>query len=182
MADSPAMSSSVRLRLLVSFAMLPVFDALLGYLAFPLVFRLGDQGTALLVDERQAARAFGLFAGMLGLLVTVAGAIPVVFWLMRRGRLSLAQLLIAGLILGNAPFAVYLAVSIAAAVTHVLMGTISEHLAPVSALIAGGLRVITIGSAFGTASAALFWLTGVSGLSNSQLTSAAPVSRTPHCQ
>jgi hypothetical protein len=164
MTVRPERSSPVRWRVLTAFAILPILQALVAFVAFPLVWRLGDHGASQPVDWGEAAREFAIVTGLLGIFVTVAGAVPVVYWLMRWRRVSLARLLLAGLILGNVPFALYLVVLILpATISHLAMGTLSQHLVPVSALLAGALRVILIGSIFGVISAAAFWLMAILG-------------------
>jgi hypothetical protein len=158
------MSSPGRWRLLGAFAALPVVQALVAFVVFPLVWRLGGHDGFLPVDPDKTARDFAVLTGLLGLLLTFAGAVPVVDWLMRRGRVSLAQLLLVGLLLGNAPFALYVvALVLPATISHVAMGTMSQHWLPVSELLAGTLRVTLIGSAFGTISALVFWAIAILG-------------------
>ncbi|CAN5863499.1 hypothetical protein BH18ACI5_BH18ACI5_20920 [soil metagenome] len=48
-------------------------------------------------------------------------------------------------------------------VGHIAAGTLSQHLAPVSSLLAGAARVIFIGTALGAVSAAAFWFAGIYG-------------------
>ena len=152
-----------RARLLAAFAILPPIQALVAYSAFPVVWYIGGHGDARPTDQAQTARAFALLTGLLGVLVTVAGAIPVVFWLMKRGRLSVGQLLVAGVALGNTPFAFYvLCLILPATMAHLAAGTMSDHILPASELLLGGLRAILIGSTFGALSAAIVWVVGVS--------------------
>ena len=99
-------------RLLASLAILPVVDALVGFVAFPTVLQLGPQ----------QAVAFAVLAGILGLLVMI-------------------------------PFAL----------GHLAMGTLSEHLIPVSALLAGALFPVGIGSCMGMISAVVFWFVAIYG-------------------
>ena len=170
MTVRPERSSPVRWRVLTAFAILPILQALVAFVAFPLVWRLGDHGASQPVDWGEAAREFAIVTGLIGMFVTVAGAVPVVHWLMRRGRVSLARFLVAGLVLGNVPFALYLVVLILpATMSHLVMGTLSQHLVPVSALLAGALRAILIGSIFGVIAAAAFWFIAILG------TDAAPL-------
>ena len=152
-----------RWRLLIAFAVLPPFDALLAFVGFPAVWWLGDHGASRLLDPDQAARAFAILAGVLGILVTICGAVPVTFSLLKRGPVSLAQLLVAGVALGNAPFAAYALILLPFAILHVIEGTMSEHLVPLPDLLAGVLRAVLIGSVMGTASAVVFWLVGIRG-------------------
>ena len=147
--------------MLAAFGILPLVDALVAFAAFPAVWWLSDQGGFQLADPIEAARAFGILSGVLGLLVTLCGAVPVVFWLMRRGPLSAGQLAIAGLALGNVPFAVYLLALVPFAIGHLAAGTMSQHLIPVSELLAGTLRAVAIGSTLGVTSAIVFWFIGI---------------------
>src|SRR6266508_6601304 len=63
-----------RWRLLTGFAVLLIIQALVAYLAFPLVWWLGDHGAFRPVDPDGAARAFALMTAFLGFVMTVAGA------------------------------------------------------------------------------------------------------------
>jgi hypothetical protein len=108
------------------------------------------------------ARTFGILSGILGLIVTAAGAVPVVLWLMKRGPVSLGQLMTVGLVLGNAPFVLYVVgLVLPLTITHVIAGTMSQHLMPISDLVAGTLRALAIGSVMGTVSAIVFWMVGI---------------------
>ncbi len=159
-------------RLWAAFAVLPFVDALAGFLGFPLVWYTGGHTGQQLHDAAQAARAFGLVAGLLGLVVTLGGAVPAVFWLMKRGPVTLSQLIAAGLILGNIPFVSYVFRLVWSLSLMALNGEpISRHLAPIPDLIAGTLRALAIGSTFGTLSAGVFWFVGIRG--DARLTSAA---------
>ena len=116
-------------------------NAAVAYLCFPLVWAMrGHPGH--LADPAKAAFGFALISGVLGLLVTWAGAVPLVAWLAKRGPISLPTALVAGLLLGNAPFgAGLIGLVVPATMAHVINGTMSEHLAPLSELIAGTIRV-----------------------------------------
>jgi hypothetical protein len=146
-------------RLLAAFAVLPVADALIAFFAFPAVWRLS--GEFQLADSFQAARTVAVVAGVLGLLVTLSGGVPVVFWLMKRGPVSFEQILIAGVALGNAPFVVFVLALIPFAILHLTEGTMSQHLSPLSELLAGTVRAIGMGSVMGMASAVVFWFLGI---------------------
>jgi hypothetical protein len=151
----------VRGRLLAAFALMPLVDAALGYLGFPLVWALVKDGAA--TADPHAAIVFATLAGILGVLVTLCGALPVVSWLMRRGPVPYTQVLLAGLALGNAPFAVYVAMLLPFTVLHLASGTLWDRLIPLSALAAGTLRALAIGSAMGMLSATVFWFVGLRG-------------------
>jgi hypothetical protein len=148
-------------RLLSAFAVLPLVDALMAFVAYPALWWLPTTAVFQPPDAAQAARGFAILAGVLGLLVTTCGAVPVVYWLMKRGPVSLAQLALAGLALGNMPFAIYAAAMIPFAIGHLVAGTMSQHLAHVSELLAGVVRALVIGSVLGVVSAVVFWLIGV---------------------
>lgn len=150
-------------RLWLAFAALPVVNAIVGFCAFPLVWRLGNHGAFRPMDSSQAAAGFALLAGALGLVVTLFGALPVVMRLVRRGDVSLRSLAAAGLLLGNVPFALYVALILPFAIVRLIDGTLSEHLLPASELVAGTLRALLIGSVFGVISAVVFWLLAFRG-------------------
>jgi hypothetical protein len=148
-------------RLWAAFAVLPFVDALVGFVGFPLVWYMGGHDGRP-ADPEQAARSFALLSGFLGLVVTIGGAVPAVLWLRKRGPVSLWQLIAAGLILGNVPFLFYMIrFVLPAALTHLVAGTMSQHLVPVSDLLAGVLRVLAIGSVMGALSALVFWFLAI---------------------
>jgi hypothetical protein len=156
---NPAAAHSYRVW--VAFALLPFADALIGYLGFPLVWYMGGH-SGQLVDPEGAARGLGIVAGVLGLLTTLAGAVPIVIWLLQRGPVSLAQLLGVGVLLGNGPFLLYVVgLVLPATVMHLANGTMADHLSPLSELIAGTLRAIAVGSVIGAWSALVFWFVGI---------------------
>jgi hypothetical protein len=152
-----------RWRLLAAFAILPAVDAVVAFVSFPAVWHFGRHGGFRPFDPTQAALAFAALAGTIGLLVTLSGAIPLVHWLLKRGPVSLVQILIAGLALGNVPFAVYVLSLIPFALLHLAFGTLSQHLIPVSELLAALPLPIGIGSCMGVISAAVFWFAAIQG-------------------
>jgi hypothetical protein len=156
-------STHGRWHLLAAFALLPVVDAVVAFLAFPAVWAYGPDRGFRPSDPGQAALVFAMVAGVMGLLVTLSGAMPVVFWLIKRGPVSFRQLLIAGVALGNLPFAVYVATLIPYAVLHLAFGTLSEHLIPVSALLAAVPLPLAVGSCMGLISAVVFWFAAIQG-------------------
>jgi hypothetical protein len=156
-------SSPGKWRLLSAFAILPVVDALVAYFAFPIVWQLGRHGGFRPVDPTKPALAFAVLAGLSGLFVTLSGAIPVVFWLIRRGAVSFQQILTAGLALGNALFVVYVLALIPYALLHLAFGTLSDHLIPVSELLVSALLPLGIGSCMGMMSAVVFWFAAIRG-------------------
>jgi hypothetical protein len=154
-------ASPFTLRLWLAFAALPPVNAALAYLGFPLVWAMGGH-SGRLTDPAGAAFGFALISGVFGFIVTWAGAVPLVAWLAKRGAVSFRQTLVAGVVLGNAPFGAYVLVLVLpATVRHLVMGTMSQHLMPLSDVVTGTLRALLIGSAMGAASGAVLWFAGI---------------------
>jgi hypothetical protein len=87
-----ATASPGKWRVLTAFAVLPVVNAVLAFIGFPIIWWLGGHGGFQPLDSGQAAGGFAMLVGVLGLLVTMSGAMPVVFWLMKRGPVSFRQI------------------------------------------------------------------------------------------
>ena len=151
-----------RWRLLVGLAILPVFDALLGYILFPVWWSLRDEPAGL-ADSNQGAVPFAAMFGLMGLFVTVTAVLPVVFWLRKSGPLTIRRLIVAGAVVGNLPLTVVTAATIALALAHLATGTLQDHLSSPSELLAAWLRIILLGSFAGAVSGAFFWLVALSG-------------------
>lgn len=151
-------SKRSRWRLAAAFAVVPIVDGILAFAVFPIIWPVGAHGRVQPVDPFSEAASFGVLTGVVALLVTLAGAVPVVSWLINRRRASFANIVKAGLALGNAPFAVYALAAAYFALLHLIGGTMSQHLVPLSSLLAGTLRVIGLGSGLGVAGAVVFWL------------------------
>ena len=147
-----------RWRFVAAVVAIPLFDALLAYVGFPVVWWLGDHGASRPVSPQQAAQAFGTLAGAIGLLVMITAAVPVTIRLIRHGQTSIHHFAVAGVVLGNLPFAVYFWVVLLFTFLHLLNGTLAEHLSSTAELIAGGLRAVFIGSVMGASSGVMFWL------------------------
>jgi hypothetical protein len=159
---APIGSKIGRLRLLAALVALPPVDALLGYLAFPIVWWLGDHGAFRPIASDGMALWSATVAGALGLFITITAALPVTWWLIRRGHTSAPSFALAGVVLGNVPFAAYLCFILRATLEHLVAGTLGNHLSPAAELLAGGLRVVVIGSTMGAASGVMFWFIAVS--------------------
>jgi hypothetical protein len=94
-----------------------------------------------------------------GLFVDVGAA--VVFWLIRRGQVVHADPdRRPGL--GNS-FAIYALALIPYALLHLAFGTLSQHLVPVSELLASTPLPLAIGSGIGMISAVVFWVLAIRG-------------------
>ena len=145
-------------RFLAAVAAVPLFDGLLAYWAFPIVWWLGDHGAYRPASPGEPDRIFGTLAGVLGFLVMITAALPVTVHLGRRGWTSIRHFAAAGAVLGNLPFAVYLCVILLFTLVHLFQGTLIDHLLPASELLLGGVRAVLIGSFMGAASGAMYWL------------------------
>jgi hypothetical protein len=151
-------------RLLLAIGLMPVVNTLLAFVVFPTVRILRERAEfQVVVGTDHGSYVLAVLTGVVAVMVTVAGAVPVFYSLVKRGPVSLKQTLLAGLALGNAPFVVITLFTIMFALMHVAAGTISEHLAPLPDLIAGNLFLIAVGSFFGVASAAVFWTVAILG-------------------
>ena len=148
-----------RWRLLAGFAVLPPAQWVVGYLGFPVVWWLGDNRAFQRMGDD--ALRFAMFTAILGIGLTMF-AVPVVWCLRRLNLISLGSLLLAGLLIGNVPFGFFVfGLVVPATIQHVAAGTMSDHLVPVSSLVAGTLRALLIGSTVGLISSALFWLIAI---------------------
>lgn len=149
-------------RLVVAFSVLPPLCGLIAFLVYAPLWSLTGA-----FDERYDPAAFAprvaVLAGVLGVAVTVAGAVPVVSSLRGRKAASWSNLLKAGVILGNAPFLLYALMALVFTVMHWFAGTLQDHLSPASELLLAGVRMIALGSILGTVSAHVFWSIGIAG-------------------
>jgi len=174
MNSSAAYASPGGVRLLLAFALMPVINALMAFVAFPTMQALRERGEFdVVVGSDHGAYILAVLTGLTAAIVTIAGAVPAFYTLVKRGPVSLKQTLLAGLALGNAPFVVITLVTMMFALMHVAAGTISDHLAPLPDLIAANLALIAIGSFFGVVSAAIFWAIAILGTEVSSSTPTA---------
>ena len=148
----------IRWRFAAAVVTVPLVDALLMYLGYPIVWWLGNHGSAQVVSPEDPALAFAIWGIVFGFLVMVTAGVPLAIWLIQRGHTSIEHFILAGIALGNLPFVVYLAFVISATVRHVIGGTLAAHLSPIPDVLMGGLRAVLIGSVMGAASGFVFWL------------------------
>ena len=173
MTSRAAHASPGGLRVLVAFALMPVINTLLAFVVFPTLRFMRERAEfRVVVGSDDGAYVIAVLTGLVAVIVTVAGAVPVFYTLLKRGPISLKQTLLAGLALGNAPFAVITLATIMFALMHVAAGTISDHLAPLPDLIAANLALIAAGSLLGVTSAAVFWAVAILGTEMSTSTPA----------
>jgi hypothetical protein len=148
-------------RLFLGFAILPGVDAILAFLVHRIVWSQGPYEGSRWGDPVDAAIAFAAGVAIVAVIVTVAGAVPTVAWLLNRGHVSLRQIVVAAVALGNAPFAI----SVAGVVLFYLVGAATS--ADVGDVLfygpIGAVRGIAIGSAMGVASGVIFWAVAIRG-------------------
>ena len=158
MAESSRWSA---LRLLAGLGLAPVVSAAVAFVAFPLVEWTHPLEVGRAVDGYQAAAGFALVVGFVAAVVTLVVALPVAAALQTRGRLTLQASLIAGLVIGNAPyFLISIWLLFAPGVNEVGYGLL------------GAVRGVAIGTVLGVSSAAAFWM--VAGPRKSQRLPASP--------
>jgi hypothetical protein len=143
-----------QVRLLIGFVVQPFAAAAIGFTIFPFVewSRRALHGGGTSGDPLRAAVGFGLAAGIVGFLVTVCGALPIVLLRLERGPLTLKQVLLSGAALGNAPLTII-----------GLLALVTGNVSAASSFWLDALRALAIGSLFGLAGSALFWAVSIRG-------------------
>ena len=155
MTQSRGLSVAQEMRLFAGFVVQPFAAAILGFTTFPLIDLSGRAlygGVA--TDPMAAAVSIALGAGFAAFFVTLCGAFPVVVWLLKRGPLTLKQILWGGVILGNVPFAII--VPLAAITSSTDAG--ATWFGPIAMV-----RALAAGAMFGLAGATLFWAISIRG-------------------
>lgn len=144
-------------RLVAAFALVPVAIGLVSFVGWwAILVRRPSVG-----DPASAAWSVAFGTSIIGTVVTVFGAVPGFIWLRRRGRLSLRSLVILGVVLGNVPLGL---IMLGVLGTHAANGTRGwETLGTAWGGLRGTARLVLLGTAYGAASAAAFWLVGVRG-------------------
>jgi len=143
------LQTAEELRLLAGFVVPPLAVSLLAYLAFPLI----DPG-GLPVDLMARTISFALDAGWAAFVVTLVLGFPIVLWLSKRGPVRLTQILACGAILGNVPYAMMWLLAVTAVTRDVDLA--DTWLGPL-----GIVRALSIGTIFGVAGAALYWVVSI---------------------
>jgi hypothetical protein len=153
---SSSLSSKDEIRLFAGLAVQPFVGAALAFLSFPLV---DYSGRALYggfpADTVDAAISFAFGVSIVALFVTVCGALPIVLYLLKRGPLTLKEVLVGGAALGNAPFILVVAGIVA---SQVARGTMSSEVGHLWYGLPGAIRSTAISSFIGLGSAAVFWV------------------------
>ena len=141
--------------MLIGFAVQPFFAALLGFVTFPALdyiahLRWGGRPG----DPWDAAMSVALGAGLVGLFVTIIGALPLLAFLLSRGPISRRQVFTSGVVLGNIPFAI-IALLVA---SHGTPGTPPMGSSQLTGDPLDLVEALAFGSFFGAACAGAFWL------------------------
>jgi hypothetical protein len=177
MIERPPSSRFQAARLLLGFAILPVANALLAFLVHRIVWSEGPYEGSQWADPVDAAIAFAAGVAIVALIMTVAGGVPTVAWLLTRGNVSLKQIIIAAVALGNAPFAI----SAAAVVLFYLVGGATST--DVGYVLfdgpVGAVRAVVIGSVMGFASGVIFWAVVLLGTGHGRRAASSESDPTP---
>jgi hypothetical protein len=126
------------MRLLTGLALQPIVTAGVAFLLFPLSggAHAAASGSGSVAD---AAIAIGFTVGLVSVPLVVFAVVPVILWLRRYGRLTVASSLVGGVVFGNVPIAI----------GWLLAGTYG----PLQTA-----RTVAYASAIGLTGAAVFWL------------------------
>ena len=141
-------------RVLVGIAVQPVVAAMLAFSTFSIVAftgRLLYGGRP--ADPVDSAISFAFGVGIVGLLVTVFAATPMLLWLQTRGPVTRRQVLACGAILGNLP-SVLIVLSLAPSRANA--GALT-NLDQLTYGLLGAIRALAFGTFMGVASATVFW-------------------------
>jgi hypothetical protein len=149
-------------RIVAAFAVVPAVVFVVARLGYPIVWYMSGHGGQV-ISPSDPATSFAGVTAIIGVLVTLFGAVPAFVWMKKRGPLSLSRTIGAGIVLGNCPTVVIAIGGFYFTLLHIVGGTISLHLSPPLDVIAGFLRISVIGSVLGAISAVVFWMVGVRG-------------------
>jgi hypothetical protein len=154
-ARSPNLSRAGALRVFLGLAVQPFVNALLAFIIFPIV---DYTGRALCggrpVDPFDAALSLALGVGIVGVVVTIFGALPALVWLRARRAVTRTRVLIGGAVLGNAPSALIVGGMLVSRLAH---GEMPRDVFDLLYGPVGAIRTIAFGTFIGVASAAVFW-------------------------
>ena len=147
-------SPRAEMRMLKGYVMLPPMCGVLAYLtvrgelALGVWFHNGQPSEQVAV---MLAFAVTIFAAPIA---TIAGAVPGVAWLIRRGRLTLPNLLLSGALFGNVPIAILMVLVLLEKIRNGTLGSVEplQLLAPV-----------LLGAWFGAWAALFFWFVSIRG-------------------
>ena len=152
-------SPNTVVRLLAGFAGAPVTAVFLALVTYDALWYSGMMSGGAPIDSIDAAASLGTGVGIIAVLMTIC-AVPLVAWLASRGPVSFGQVIVLGVALGNAPFAmIVLGIVVAHPFSEVLSGDISRFWYGFS----GAVERVVIGLISGMGSASIFWIVGIRG-------------------
>ena len=142
-------------RLLLGLVVQPFVAAALAFALFPLVEYTGRlvYGGGRPIDPVDAAPSFAIMAGVVASFVTGFIAYPGILWLLKRGPLTRAQTMIAGVVLGNVPGTVTM---LGLAARHLSRG-VTPTMENLTYGWGGAVRLVVLGSVVGLVCSAVFW-------------------------
>lgn len=149
-----AATPRAEMRMLVGYVLMPPMCGLLAYLTIRGELALGvwfHNGRPSPQAALPLAFAVTIFAAPIA---TIAGAVPGVAWLIRRGRLTLPNLLLSGVAFGNIPIVILM---VLAFLEKLRNGT------PASVEPLQVLAPVLLGAWFGAWAALFFWFVSIRG-------------------
>ena len=149
-----AATPRAEMRMLVGYVLMPPMCGLLAYLTIRGELAMGvwfHNGRPSQQVALQLALAVTIFAAPIA---TIAGAVPGVAWLIRRGRLTLPNLLLSGVAFGNIPIAILMVL----AFLEKLRNGTAASVEPLHVL-----APVLLGAWFGVWAALFFWFVSIRG-------------------
>ena len=140
-------------RLTGGFIAMPVVAALVAYVGFPLVEWSGRPLWGGGQSAPDAAIAFAAGVAFVAIVVVPVAVVPAVWWLLRRGPVTLEQTLIGGFVFGILPVVTWIAIAVASS---------GKGLSVVYG-VAGLIRALLMGSTIGVLCAGAFWIIVTAG-------------------
>jgi hypothetical protein len=110
------LSPGAERRVQLGFAAQPFVAAGIGFGLFPIVAAFAGGGR--ISEALEAAIVFGVLVGIVATIITGCVAYPTFRWLLKRGRVTCAHTLAAGIALGNIPAGIGIIVLVATAVSR----------------------------------------------------------------
>lgn len=156
MDDSERKALRDESRLVVAFLLLPVVNVSVAFVGALIIQWVFDLGWA---DPLDAAVAFTMAVGIAAVLVTGVCALPIVLAFIAWGPVSFRQLVIAGAVLGNVPYAL----GTLLAFVNLGRGPLSPGPGQETFGIQRVMMAIALGSLMGVQSAATLWIVGIRG-------------------
>lgn len=140
-----------RARVVAGLIAAPLVATLVAYVGFPIVHWSGEPLYGRSTYSSDAPLAFASGIAIVAIFAVIVFAAPALWWLLRRGPVTLEQTLVAGFVIGTLPY-VLLALWIS------LSGKMGDTYG-----VPGVIRGLLIGSILGVLSAGGFWIVAATG-------------------